>query len=59
MAKKKSIKGQRSSKGEPGSEQDVKRRLGDFTGKGEHARRGGRTGIIGQSPKKFKTDRKK
>ena len=59
MAKQKPITGQRTSQGEPGSEQDIKRRLGDFTGKGEHARQGGRTGIIGQSPKKFKTDRKK
>jgi hypothetical protein len=44
--------------GVPGHEQDVKRRLGNFTGKGEHARKGGRTsGIVGQTTKRNHTDR--
>jgi hypothetical protein len=42
MAKKKVVKRQRTSKGQPGEEQDIKRRLGQFTGKGEHARQGSR-----------------
>ena len=42
--------GQTSARGVPGSEQDPKRRLGTFTGTGEHARKGGRTkGIVGHS----------
>lgn len=49
----------KKAKHEPGSEQDVKRRLGDFTGKGEHARQGSRGGIIGQKKQHFKTDKKK
>lgn len=41
------------SQGLPGHEQDPKRRLGNFTGTGEHARQGGRqAGLIGQSRKK-------
>ena len=40
-------------------EQDVKRRLGNFETAGEHARIGGRTtGIVGQTKKKFTTNRK-
>jgi len=58
MAKKKTFKSQRTSQGEPGAEQDIKRRLGGFTGKGEHARQGGRGGIVGQTTKKSKTDKK-
>jgi hypothetical protein len=44
----------------PGQEQDAKRRLGDFTGTGEHARVGSRTaGIIGQTKRAFGTDKKR
>ena len=45
--------------GAPFNEQDMKRRLGNFTGAGEHALVGGRTsGIVGQTTKKNKTDKK-
>ena len=48
------------SRGAPASEQDPKRRLGDFTTAGEHARMGGRTsGIVGQTTKKLHTDKRK
>ena len=41
----------------PGGEQDAKRRLGNFTSAGEHARVGGRTsGIVGQTTKRNRTD---
>jgi hypothetical protein len=51
--------GQRPSEGVPGSSQDVKRRLGNFTSAGEHARVGGRTtGIVGQTTKRNNTDKK-
>jgi hypothetical protein len=44
--------------GVPGSEQDPRRRLGNFATAGEHARIGGRTtGIVGQSKKRFRTDK--
>ena len=44
--------------GAPFSEQDPKRRLGNFAGAGEHARQGGRTtGIVGQTKQKNKTDK--
>jgi hypothetical protein len=44
----------------PGSEQDPRRRLGNFTGAGEHARIGGRTrGIVGQTTKRNHTDKSK
>lgn len=44
----------------PAQEQDVQRRLGTFTGKGEHARVGSRTaGIVGQSKRAFRTDNKR
>ena len=59
MPKKKTVKGQRTSKGEPSAERDIKNRIGGFTGKGEHARQGGRGGIVGQTTKKSKTDKKK
>jgi hypothetical protein len=40
------------------NEQDPKRRLGNFTGAGEHARQGGRTtGIVGQTKQQNKTDK--
>ena len=46
--------------GLPGQEQDPQRRLGNFTGRGEHARIGGRTsGIVGQTTKDFGTDNKR
>lgn len=45
-------------KGAPFSEQDPKRRLGDFSGAGEHPRKGGRTsGIVGQTTKRNHTDK--
>ena len=48
------------SAGAPSSEQDIKRRLGNFTGAGEHARIGGRTsGIVGQTTKKSRTENRK
>ena len=41
------------------NEQDPKRRLGNFTGAGEHARQGGRTsGIVGQTKQRRRTDKK-
>jgi hypothetical protein len=46
--------------GMPGQQQDPLRRLGNFTGRGEHARVGGRTsGIVGQTTKDFGTDNKR
>jgi hypothetical protein len=52
-------KSQRTTKGTPGQEQDIQRRLGNFEAKGEHARVGGRTsGIVGQTSKAFRTDNK-
>ena len=45
--------------GAPFSEQDPKRRLGNFTGAGEHSRKGSRTaGIVGQTKKRNHTDRR-
>jgi hypothetical protein len=45
--------------GAPFNEQDPKRRLGDFSGAGEHPRRGGRTsGIVGQTKKQTHTDKR-
>jgi hypothetical protein len=42
------------------NEQDPKRRLGNFTGAGEHARQGGRTsGIVGQTKQRNRTDKAK
>jgi hypothetical protein len=44
--------------GAPFSEQDPKRRLGNFSGAGEHARKGGRTTqIVGQTKKRNHTDK--
>jgi hypothetical protein len=46
--------------GSPGQEQDAKRRLGNFEGKGEHAKVGSRTaGIVGQTKRAFRTDNKR
>jgi hypothetical protein len=46
--------------GAPFQEQDPKRRLGNFSGAGEHPRQGGRTtGIVGQTKQHFKTDKRK
>ena len=47
------------STGNPANDQDVKRRLGNFSGAGEHARQGGRTsGIVGQTKRQNRTDKK-
>ncbi|MBC7856208.1 MAG: hypothetical protein IAF94_22485 [Pirellulaceae bacterium] len=46
-------------RGAPASDQDAKRRLGNFTTAGEHARVGGRGGIVGQTTKKNRTDNRK
>ena len=41
------------------NEQDPKRRLGNFSGAGEHPRQGGRTaGIVGQTKQRSRTDKK-
>lgn len=46
------------TRGAPATDQDAKRRLGNFEGAGEHARQGGRTsGIVGQTKRKNKTDK--
>jgi hypothetical protein len=71
MAKKKAAKpstkksrslnapGKGKATGDPATNQDVKRRLGNFSGAGEHARQGGRTsGIVGQTKRKNRTDNK-
>lgn len=48
----------KKTKGAPFSEQDPKRRLGNFTTAGEHSRKGGRTsGIVGQTTKQTHTDK--
>ena len=45
--------------GAPFSEQDPKRRLGNFNGAGEHSRQGGRTtGIVGQTKRRNHTDKR-
>lgn len=52
--------GAQLEQGAPASEQDPKRRLGSFTGAGEHSRLGGRTsGIVGQTTKRGRTDKRK
>jgi hypothetical protein len=59
--KKRSQKPQLTKKppGAPFTEQDPKRRLGNFTGAGEHARQGGRsTGIVGQTKQRNHTDKR-
>jgi hypothetical protein len=44
----------------PGQEQDAKRRLGTFTGAGEHSRVGSRAaGIVGQTKRAFKVDKRR
>jgi hypothetical protein len=58
--KKRSQKSQLTKKpsGAPFTEQDPKRRLGNFSGAGEHARQGGRgTGIVGQTKQRNHTDK--
>lgn len=46
--------------GDPFSNQDAQRRLGNFEGAGEHARVGGRgSGIVGQTTKRFRTENRK
>jgi len=50
-------RGLKHQPGMPGSEQDPKRRLGNFNSAGEHSRIGGRTsGIVGQTTKKLRAD---
>ena len=52
--------GQTPAAGVPGAEQDARRRTGNFETAGEHAHVGGRTsGIVGQTTKRFKTDKAK
>jgi hypothetical protein len=47
------------NEGAPFNDADVKRRLGNFGGAGEHPRVGGRTtGIVGQTKSTFKAKRK-
>jgi hypothetical protein len=44
--------------GAPFNEHDPKRRLGNFSGAGEHPRQGGRTsGIVGQTKRRNHTDK--
>lgn len=46
--------------GAPFNEQDSKRRLGNFSGAGEHPLVGSRTaGIVGQTKQKSRNDKKK
>lgn len=47
--KKRSVSRTKAGGGAPFNEQDVKRRLGQFTGAGEHARQGTRTKGMGKS----------
>jgi hypothetical protein len=48
----------KADSGAPFNEQDPKRRLGNFTTAGEHARQGGRTsGIVGQTKQRNRTDK--
>jgi hypothetical protein len=45
--------------GEPFSNQDPKRRIGNFGTAGEHPRQGGRTtGIVGQTKQRNRTDKR-
>jgi len=54
------VSGSNVTHGAPFQEQDVKRRLGNFSGAGEHPRQGGRTtGIVGQTKQRFRTDNRK
>ncbi len=50
--------GKAGGAGAPQEEQNPKKRLGNFTGKGEHARQGDSGRIVGQTKQKFKTDKK-
>jgi len=51
---------QQAGAGVPGSDQDPKRRLGNFESAGEHARVGGRTsGIVGQRTRHLHTELRK
>jgi hypothetical protein len=46
--------------GDAFSNQDAKRRMGNFESAGEHARVGGRgSGIVGQTTKRFRTENRK
>jgi hypothetical protein len=56
----KSAPGKPGKSSAPGQEQDAKRRMGNFTTAGEHARVGSRTaGIVGQTKRAFRTDNKR
>jgi hypothetical protein len=60
-AKKRSTKPpiDKRAAGAPFNEQDPKRRLGNFTGAGEHSRQGSRTaGIVGQTKQRNHTDKR-
>ena len=47
------------TRGAPASDQDPKRRLGNFQGAGEPSRQGSRSaGIVGQTKQKNRTDKK-
>jgi hypothetical protein len=49
----------KAAAGAPTTDQDPKKRLGNFATAGEHARQGGRTtGIVGQKKSKNKTDKR-
>jgi hypothetical protein len=51
--------GRKKPAGASFNEQDPKRRLGNFSGAGEHPLQGGRTaGIVGQTKKRNKTDKR-
>ena len=52
--------GQPGMPSSPGAERDIKNRIGNFEGKGQPPRKGGRTtGIVGQTRARFKTDKSK
>jgi hypothetical protein len=50
----------RKASGDAFSNQDAKRRMGNFESAGEHSRVGGRgSGIVGQTTKRFRTENRK
>ncbi len=56
----KRTQGQKGMPSSPGAERDIKNRIGNFEGKGQPPRKGGRTtGIVGQTRGRFKTDKSK
>lgn len=53
------LPGSKKAIGAPYNDQNVKHRLGNFSGAGVHPRQGGRTtGIVGQSKQRNHTDKK-